>query len=164
MQLETERLLIRSLQTNDVSALAQLWADPDVVQFMGGPRDYDLVYQSLVEDAGADPPKFDLWPVLEKASRQIVGHCGLLDKEVDGQLEYELVYVPAKNAWGQGYATEAARALKDCAFNRLGLTRIISLVDPDNVGSERVAKKAGLRYEKDTVRPGGKIMRVYSAR
>lgn len=163
MRIETERLTIRDLQPDDVDALVALWTDPDVTAHMGGPRD-EAELRGLLEadlaSPSADP--FDLRPVVEKATGRVIGDCGLLEKEVDGQAEIELVYVIAKSAWGKGYATEAALALRDHAFGRMGLTRLISLIEPGNAASERVALKAGLRYEKDVVRPSGKLMRVYS--
>lgn len=91
----------------------------------------------------------------------MVGHCGIYDKEVNGRLEYELIYVFAKTTWGRGYATEAGTAVKNHAFQQLGLTRLIALVDPENSASARVAEKIGLRHEQDVVRPGGKVMKVY---
>jgi len=70
--------------------------------------------------------------------------------------------VIARSAWGKGFATEAAAALCQAAFGLLGLPRLIALIDPQNVASARVAEKIGLRLEKTTERPGGKIMQVYS--
>jgi RimJ/RimL family protein N-acetyltransferase len=52
--------------------------------------------------------------------------------------------------------------LRDYAFNELGLKRLTALIDPDNLKSERVAAKIGLRYEKDTIRPNGKHMRLFA--
>ncbi len=161
--IETERLLLRPLQLTDVEALARLWADPAVTRYMGGPRDFARTRASLEADASAAPAEFDLWPVVEKATGQLVGHCGLLDKEVDGETEIELIYVFARPAWGKGYATEMAAALKDYAFAQLGLKRIIALIDPENGASERVAGKLNLVYERDTLRPNGKTLRLYAA-
>jgi ribosomal-protein-alanine N-acetyltransferase len=124
---------------------------------MGGPRNSEEVCASLEQDAQADPaPPFDLWPVIENATGNIIGHCGILDKMVDDQTEYELVYVFAALSWGKGYATEAATAIKRYAFERLGLERIVALIDPENAASERVAVKVNMRYERDTLRPSGK--------
>ncbi len=163
MRLETERLLIRSLQVTDAPTLAKLWADPRVTKYMGGPRSYDDLYESFIKDAQVKlTPKIDLWPVVEKSTGQIIGHCGILDKNVDGKTEYELIYVLAKSVWGKGYATETATSIKNYAFQRLGLRRIIALIDPQNKVSELVAVKVGLHYEKDTKRPSGKKMRVFS--
>ena len=163
MHLETKRLLIRSLQPADAPALAKIWTDPAVTRYMGGPRNYDKLLKDFQEDAsgGASSP-FDLWPVLELATDEIIGHCGLLDKEVDGQTEIELIYVLGSSAWGQGYATEAALAIRDYAFDSLKLKRLVSLIDPENQPSARVAQKVGMKLEKETVRPGGKLTQVYS--
>jgi ribosomal-protein-alanine N-acetyltransferase len=163
LELLTERLILRSLHASDVEAVARIWADPDVTRYMGGPRDFEQVRASLEQDAQADPaPQFDLWPVIEKATGDIIGHCGLLDKMVDDQMEFELVYVLAASAWGKGYATEVATALKHYAFERLGLDRIVALIDLENEASERVAVKVNMRYKKDTLRPSGKTLRVYA--
>ena len=163
MLIETERLVIRDLSASDVEALARMWCDPEVTRFLGGSRDSAEVRRILEEDAGsATPPDVDLWPVLEKGSGQVVGHCGLLEKEVDGSAEVELVYVLARAAWGRGYATEAAAAIRGYAQEHLGLQRLIALIAPENRASERVALKVCMRLERETLRPGGKLMRVYA--
>jgi len=163
MRLETERLYLRPLQVEDVVAITMLWTNPEITRFMGGPRNYDKVYKDLIEDAQLKPqPEFDLWVVIEKSTNQIVGHCGIIDKEVDGSSEFELIYVIARSAWEKGYATEIANAIKNNAFEYLGLKRIIALIDPMNPASARVATKVGLQYEKDTIRPSGKIMQIFA--
>jgi len=93
---------------------------------------------------------------------RVIGHCGLLEKDVNDQAEIELIYVFASDSWGKGYATEAASALRDHAFHRLGLRLIIALINPGNPASARVAEKIGMQLEKETRRPSGKIMSVYS--
>ena len=163
MKLETKRLILRPLEIADAVALSKLWVDPEVTRYMGGPRDYKEIYAEFVKDAeDKSPPKFDLWPVMEKTTGKITGHCGLIDKEVEGKQEIELVYVFIKTAWGKGYATEIASAIAEYSLRELGLKRIISLIDSHNVASENVARKIGMQYEKDVLRPGNKTMRVYS--
>jgi len=162
MRIETDRLIIRSIQEVDLEPLAALWTDPEVTYYMGGPRNYEEILKDLREDAQLEPqPAFDLWPVIEKETGQIIGHCGILEKSIEGRNQYEIVYVLAKSAWGRGFATEAASSLKDYAFGQLGLKRITALIDPDNLKSEMVATKIGLRYERNTVRPNGKNMRLF---
>jgi len=162
MHLKTGRLLIRKIQVSDIPTLVEIWTDPDVTQFMGGPRDKDFLVQSFTEDVEAGQPDlYDLWPVIEAASDEVIGHCGLLDKEVDGQLEVELTYVLYKSAWGKGYATESAIALRDYAFGTCQLERLVSLIDPANHGSERVAQKVGMVLKKEVQR-GDKLMQVYA--
>lgn len=162
MHLETGRLLLRPMQLADVEPLVELWTHSEATRHMGGPREATRLRELLSQEAAGPTNKFDLWPVEEKATGRVIGHCGLLDKEVDGQIEYELVYLFHPSSWGQGYATEMALALREYAFETLTLTRLIALIDPDNAASERVAQKAGLVFEKETLRPGGKMMRVYA--
>jgi len=163
MRIETDRLIVRSNQEVDLEPLAELWADPEVTHYMGGPRNYAEILRILREDAQRNPqPAFDLWPVVEKETGQIIGTGGILEKDIDGRNQYEIIYVLAKSAWGKGFATELASALKNYAFDQLGLKRVTALIDPDNQKSETVATKIGLKYEKDTVRPNGKNMRLFA--
>ncbi|MGH2437944.1 MAG: GNAT family N-acetyltransferase [bacterium] len=163
LHIETDRLILRSLEAGDAEPLARIWTDPDVTRHMGGPRIFDEARSNILSDARQPtPPKYDLWPVVEKATGHIVGHCGLLDKEVDGRLEIELVYVLAKDVWGKGYATEAAIALREYAFKDLGLLRLIALIEPENTASARVAEKVGFTFERATVRSGGAVRHVYA--
>lgn len=159
---ETERLTIRLLTDPDISALASIWTDDQVTRFMGGPRVFDEVCASFRRNLIALPSQFDLWPVVERSSGVVVGHCGLLPKTVDGNEEIELIYVIAAVFWKRGYATEAAAAIRDYAFRTLGIARLVSLIDPAHAASARVALKLGMKPERDTVRPSGKTMKVYS--
>ena len=161
--LETERLRLSRLQPSNVSALVDIWSDPDVTRYMGGPRDrakLEAIFEEEVKDPCAD--EYNLWPVEEKQTGKVVGDCGLLNKKVDGRAEIELVYVFARSAWGKGYATEMAEALKTYAFQKKGLRRLIALIEPENEGSERVAVKVGMHLEKEVVRPGGEVRRLYA--
>lgn len=159
---ETKRLAIRLMTEPDIPALASIWTDAQVTRFMGGPRVYDELCAGFKQDLEAPPQRLDLWPVVERNSGAVIGHCGLLAKEVDGQNEVELVYVIAAAFWGRGYATEAAMAIRDYAFKSLKLARLISLIDPLNAASEKVAMKVGMKFARDTVRPNGKKMKVYA--
>ncbi|MCC6156288.1 MAG: GNAT family N-acetyltransferase [Candidatus Hydrogenedentes bacterium] len=163
MLLETRQLQIRFLCEEDVPALVALWTDPDVTRFMGGPREAETLRAGLTKDAQwAEDAPLSLLPIVEVASGAVVGHCGLIPKEVDGQNETELIYVLARAVWGKGYATEAAAAVMEHAFGALGLVRLVALIDPANVASARVAEKICMRHEGDTVRPSGKVLRVYA--
>ncbi|HSJ52304.1 MAG TPA: GNAT family N-acetyltransferase [Anaerolineae bacterium] len=155
--LETPRLLIRRIEPGDVDTLVALWSDPEVTRYVGGPREPEQLRASLVADlAAAAPPSRDLWTVVEKASGRVVGNCGLLEKTVEGQPEVEVAYVLARWAWGHGYATEAAAAVCKYAFKVLGLRRLVSLIDPPNAASLRVAARLGMRLKGETTRPDGR--------
>ena len=142
MKIETSRLIIRDLQESDLHPLAAIWSDPEVTVYLSGPRDFDWVVNALAEDLPAGQETYDLRPVIEKATGQIIGHCGYLEKEVEGQPEIELNYILARSAWGKGYATEAATALRDHAFWELKVNRLIALIEPGNTASEHVARRS----------------------
>lgn len=156
MQIETDRLLLRSLRLEDVESEVSLWADPRVTEFMGGPRDAETVRRVLQEELDAPPAgPLGQWPVVDKLSGEFVGDCGLISKDIDGHSEVELVYVLSVHAWGQGYATEIGSALLRFALEELRQLRIVSLIDQDNVASKRVAEKLGMFREAMVKRPDG---------
>ncbi len=160
--LETGRLLLRRQTADDIPALVALWSDPEVTRYMGGPRDRQFLeeeFRKTAQEPGKE--RFDLWPVIERSTGQLVGHCGLLDKDIDGSVEIELVYVIRTACWGQGYATEIAAAIRDHAFRNLGIRRLVALIDPRNGGSEKVALNVGMRCEREVPRPGGARKRLY---
>lgn len=90
-----------------------------------------------------------------KETGEFVGICGLLEqKDVEGKDEVEVGYLFVRDHWGKGYATEAARACMEYGFHKLDCDRIVSLIDPENTPSIRVAEKNGLVKEKVTIFKG----------
>jgi RimJ/RimL family protein N-acetyltransferase len=80
----------------------------------------------------------------------VIGYCGL--SRFPGRCaagDTEIGFRLARPFWGRGFATEAARAVRDHAFDTLALPRLIAIIDPGNLASIRVAEKIGMRYEKD---------------
>lgn len=153
---ETRRLSLRNTQAGDVPGLVRMWTDADVTRYMGGPRDASWLQQNFMDEANnADPPLYDQWPVIEKESGNLIGYCGLLEKEIDGQPEVELVYVFVPSAWGKGYATEMALGLREHAVRSLGRKRLVAMIEPGNQASVRVAERAGFHREKTIVRSAG---------
>lgn len=159
---ETGRLEIRALVPADVAPLAHLWSDPVVTAYLGGPRNAEEVRRILGDDlALPEPLDFDQWPTFEKASGRLVGHCGLLEKDIGGCREIEIAYVLARSAWGRGFATEAGAALRDHAVTQHGCRRLVALIHPDNRASARVASKLGFRLESELHRSHG-LMHLYA--
>jgi RimJ/RimL family protein N-acetyltransferase len=161
--LKTERLILRRQAVGDVQALVDLWSNPEVTRYMGGPRDRKKL-KAIFDETAQDPFKdaYDLWPVLEKDTGRVVGHCGVLDKLVDGSQVFELVYVFSPQVWGRGYATEMAQALRDYAFKAMSLPRLIALIEPENRASARVAEKVGMQFESEIIRPGDELRQLYA--
>jgi RimJ/RimL family protein N-acetyltransferase len=142
-----------------------MWTDPQVTRFMGGPREAAQLEQGFMEDANSpDPPTYDLWPVIEKATGDLIGYCGLLDKKIEGHEEIELIYVFVPAAWGRGYATEIGQALREHAVKNLGLTRLVALIEPENEPSVRVAERLGFQRDRQINRPAGeRLLYVFQA-
>ncbi len=87
---------------------------------------------------------------LLKDGDRFVGHTGILEQEVDGQVEFEISYWLQRRYWGQGFATEAAAFWREYGFQHLDLRRLVSLIVPDNAPSRRVAERIGMTVEKET--------------
>ena len=160
---ETPRLQLLAFTQENALFGFELWTDPQVMRYMGGPRDPERL-QKFMEELLLDPTpqQFGFWTVVNRIINAPVGECGLIKKEVDGVDEIELVYLVAEKYWNKGYATEAAGALRDHGFNVMGLKRIVSLIDPENIASEKVAQKLGMRMERETIRPNGRTMLLYA--
>ncbi len=151
--LETPRLLLRPMQPDDLDRLMAIFGDPKVMAVFGVPpfnRDQMAGWlQEALDHHTAHG--YAVRAVILKSSGDLIGDCGLELKDVDGVLIPELGYDFASAYWNQDYATEAARAVRDDAFGRLGLLKLISLIRVGNLPSRRVAEKVGMRYLREMV-------------
>lgn len=159
--IETPRLILRQLTLDDVKDLAPIYADPVVMKFYPNLLTYAQTQQAVEKIInGYKQRGWDLWATIYKANHKFIGRCGLTPQVVDGQTEVEIGYLLAQEYWGQGLATEAASASRDYGFE-MGCNRLISLIAPGNIASQKVAIKVGLTSEKDA-RMWGKMLRVYT--
>jgi ribosomal-protein-alanine N-acetyltransferase len=69
-------------------------------------------------------------------------------QEIDGSKEYEIGYRLRRDCWGRGFATEATQACRDYGFQTANLSRLVSIIEPENIASIRVAEKMGMKPEK----------------
>ena len=89
---------------------------------------------------------FGLWAVVEKCSGEMVGQCGLTWQELgDGTRVPEVGYLLEKAVWHRGYAAEAAGACRDYAMDRLGFEEVYSIIRDNNLASQKVARRNGMR-------------------
>jgi RimJ/RimL family protein N-acetyltransferase len=149
--LETPRLLLRHLNMNDLEQLHTLYQDLEIRKyFPEGVLSYQDTKEELEWHMNGHPqyPELGLWATIDKESGKFIGRCGLLPWEIDGKLEVEIAYLLDKKFWHQGLATEAARGIVVYGFEKLNLTRLICLIDPDNVASQRVAERIGMKLER----------------
>ncbi|MBD3160602.1 MAG: GNAT family N-acetyltransferase [Candidatus Latescibacteria bacterium] len=161
--LETDRLRLRELSIEDFGALHPVLSDPIAMKHYDKPFDREMT-RGWIDWSLRNYAKhgFGLWAVLLKSEDRLIGDCGLTIQRVDGVDELEIGYHILRSRWGQGYATEAARACRDHVFDRLGRDRVISKLRTSNIASRRVAEKVGMKLEKETVGKSGKLSLVYS--
>lgn len=150
--LQTQRLNLRPFADDDLENLSQLMADTDFMRFSLGvySRDQTAAFLERVRerDSKGLPSQF---AVISRSSRALIGYCGFFLQTVDEVEELEIGYRLDPLYWGQGLATEAARAVRNHAFTDLQLSHLISLIHPNNNASRRVAEKNGMTPERETV-------------
>lgn len=161
---ETERLLLRLLVPEDAQALAAVLGDPIAMQWYPHPFSRPEVEQWIARNrARYHDDGHSLWAMVLKTTGAVIGDCGLVMQDVDGERLMEVAYHVRRDHWGRGFATEAARACINYAFETLKAERVISLIRPENQPSWRVAEKNGLKVWKQTTRAGYLHM-VYTIR
>ena len=149
--LETNKLIFRHLELDDLDDHYALYTDPDMVKFIpDAPGNYDEAREMLEWHMHGHPkhPALGLWATIYKQTNTFIGRCGLLPWNIDGQDEVEVAYMISKPYWGQGLGTEAARAILDYGFDNLQLPRLVCVIDEENTASKRVAEKIGMTFEK----------------
>ena len=154
--LETERLLLRPMRATDINTLHLIFTDPKVMASFGGEllnRDQMMHWltRNLVHQ---NQYGYGLFSVILKETGELIGDCGLERMDVGGQTVTELGYDFRSDTWNRGYATEAASAVRDYAFEILRLPELISLIRVGNLASKRVAEKAGMTFVEEFTRYG----------
>lgn len=158
LTLETERLLLRPFRDDDVDAYAAMCADSEVMRYIGGRTvlSREDAWRQMAMFVGHWQLRgFGMWAVQERASGSFVGRVGLHFPE--GWPDRELAWTLARPHWGRGFALEAARAALTHAFGPLGWHRVISLIDPDNIRSIRLAERLGERMEEEVMLRGYRL-------
>jgi [ribosomal protein S5]-alanine N-acetyltransferase len=145
LPIETERLLIRPFEEDDVDPMTEVYGDPAVMRHVAvGVLDRERTVVLLEQYRHAEARDgFSTWAVVEKDSGAVVGDVGFGLYAPTG--EPELGYTLASSAWGNGYGFEAARACVDAAFAHLPHSRLVAKVEPENEHSLRIAERLGFR-------------------
>jgi ribosomal-protein-alanine N-acetyltransferase len=146
--LETNRLILRHLVLDDLDALFALYSDPEIRKFF--PEGVLTLAETLEHlewylDGPRDHPELGLWATIHKETGKFIGRCGLLPWQIESKLEIEVAYLLDKKFWHQGLATETATGILTYAFDNLNLSRIICLMHPDNIASQKVAERIGMK-------------------
>ncbi|MFV0558971.1 MAG: GNAT family N-acetyltransferase [Enterococcus sp.] len=149
MILETKRLILREWQASEWRELARFLQDERVMSaYEGGFSDQEvqkwLAWNlQLYQDYG-----YGLWAIVRKSDNQVIGECGLTNQLIEGKSHLEIGYHLVFEEWHQGYAIEAAQAVKAYAFDQLQVKRVCSTVRDTNLASLNVAIRNGMVIKK----------------
>ena len=160
----TRRLILRSLQPDDLDAFAEIYAHPDVVGFVGdgATASREETAEWLARTISRNHLEgWDMRSVVRAKDGVLLGRCGIAVQDIDGKVEHEVGYVFGRPYWGRGYATEAATAVRDHALSDRGLTRLIALIAHQNEASKRVAHKLGMSFER-AAEFRGRVVELYA--
>jgi RimJ/RimL family protein N-acetyltransferase len=153
-RLETKRLVLRPMLETDIDALYLIFTDLKVMAaFNHPPFTREQMEHWLKRNLDHQSEYgYGLFSVILKETGELIGDCGLEQMEVGGEQIAELGYDFRSGFWNQGYATEAASAVRDYAFDVLKLPRLISLIRVGNLASKRVAEKVGMTLAEEFMR------------
>lgn len=151
--LETERLLLRTIGPEDAAEQMRVLNTPTVMARLGGVKTLDEIKakhakaMALYEAHG-----FSFLFMIEKATGEMVGHCGI--KQVDNPLarnlgDHEVGWLVREDRWRLGLAEEAMRAVIDWAFGPVGAPHVVALTSMTNVGSWKLMEKLGMERRED---------------
>jgi len=151
-QLETERLILRPMLVTDIDALYLIFTDPRVMAaFNHDPFTLEQMRGWLKRNLDhQNTYGYGLFSVILKRTGELIGDCGL--EQMEEMDAAELGYDFRSAFWNQGYATEAAMAVRDYAFGVVRLPQLISLIRVGNLASKRVAEKVGMTLAEEIKR------------
>jgi RimJ/RimL family protein N-acetyltransferase len=140
--LETARLILRVPRVEDFERYAELMGDEEASRYIGGRLERAPAWRRFLQMPGAWVVQgFAMFSVLDKSSGRWLGQAG--PWRPDGWPGNEVGWSFHPDAWGRGYATEAAAAAMDWAFDTLGWDAVIHCIDPANAPSQRLAQRLG---------------------
>lgn len=148
---ETEKLVIREFNSEDAEDLFRIYSNAETMRFLGDPP------ASLEEERGNiqnhiaryyNELGFGLWAAILKGEDRLVGRCGILFQDIEGERRPELSYLIDRVYWGRGLATEAAKAVLEIARTKHGFDEMIAVIAVGNTASIRVAEKCGFAFER----------------
>ena len=155
--LATERLIFRDWNVADLEPFHSLCSDLSVMQFVGDgePWSRDRTDQFVLSAREMSLTLgFCQWPVIHKRCSAVIGFCGFVPASDGAEIGWRL----AKEYWGRGLATEAARAVLKHGFETLGFRRLIATVQSPNLASIRIVEKLGLKPESSFYRDGREVI------
>jgi len=164
LQLVSARLFLRPLHETDVDLVLELFTDPEIMEYAGGPVKSERIRTEMAASVrrGADG-SIGVWCICRGDTKEPIGTIALLPLPVEAEdTEWELVrtgevpegdieigYFLRKSEWGQGYVSEAVKRLLEFAFSVASLDEIVAVIDPRNTASRKVLAHTGFLSEGD---------------
>ncbi len=151
--LETERLILREMNNNDFEALCKILLDEETMYAYQGAFTIEEAHNWL--NSQLERYKnygYGLWAVVLKENNKMIGQCGLSIQTWKDSKVLEVGYLFQRNYWHHGYATEAAIASKEYAFNVLNANEVSSIIRTTNTQSINVALRNGMKKVDDWVK------------
>lgn len=150
---ETDRLILRTIEDGDAVLQYRLLNTPAVMARLGGVKELQEIEAKHAKTRATYAQEgFGFLMMIEKATGELVGHCGL--KRVDNPLaknqgDHEIGWLVREDRWRRGYAEEAMRGVIDWAFGRIGAPHVVALTSEANVPSWKLMEKLGMRRRRD---------------
>lgn len=146
MILETDRLCFREMEQSDFAALCEILQDETVMYaYEHAFTDEEVMDWLHRQRQRYQQYGFGLWAVILKENDQMIGQCGITMQDYQGKEVPEVGYLFQKAYWKKGYATEAAIACKQYAFEKLQIKEVYSIIRENNLPSQNVARRNGMK-------------------
>lgn len=163
--METERLNIRLYREEEKDYVINLFTDADVMRHVDNgvisKETAEALWKKLIEDFYPNNIT-TIFGVFAKTDDQFIGHCSIRPRPQKTD-EWEIGYMLTKENWGKGFATEIASCLIKFGFEELNLPEVFATIDDDNLGSIKVAEKAGMKFDRYEYDEQGRFS-VYSVK
>ena len=163
MLIETERLILREMNAEDFDSLYKVLADSDIMRYY--PYRFDEKRVRRWIDKNIERYRiygFGLWAVCLKETGEMIGDCGLTMQDINGMICPEIGYHIRQDQQRNGYAKEAAGAVRDWAFENTPFRRLYSYMKKENIPSAAVAKSIGMTLDFEYTDGEGEVSSVYS--
>jgi RimJ/RimL family protein N-acetyltransferase len=167
VEITTARLLLRRWRIEDLEPFAAMCCDPDVMRYIGSgiTRTREQAAASIrAYEAQWEEKGYGLFAVELLESNHLIGFTGLADPDFLPEImpAVEVGWRFARQSWGNGYATEAARAVLAFGLEMLGIPEIVSIHQVENRASGRIMQKLGMRFDRETLDPScGRLVCIY---
>lgn len=163
--IETKRMILRDYKIEDFHFLKSLLSNPKMIKFIGNGKTkneteakafYDWIKASYNQNKD-----FGLKIIELKETGERIGHAGLVPQIINSEKLIEIGYWITTNFWGQGFATEVAKALRDYGEKELHLHKMIALIQVNNLASQKVARNIGMKEERE-IELKGKQVKIFT--